>query len=177
MATEAPRYFKRGGQAVALDFFGADLKQTPRFSGVGSEYGRCGAFLQQLLQARFGANQVQRVGIQHQRQFYLECGSKKVLRFIRLPQARSNRQAIEMIEFKQIFGCTQHEFRLHRINQRRVFGEEGDISPAGAQLQRRAAREQRRANHASCTAKYACVAKHSFVAAGEARLELRASCL
>ena len=124
--------------------------------------------LDQLLQGRVGGDQVQRIGIQHQRRSALQSRAQQVVRVKRLAEPGPDGETIQMVELQNFVRRTQHQFGLNKVVSRSFAGEQAEVDASRAEMQGGASGEHRRACHTGRAADDAHATVIAFVAVGAA---------
>ena len=111
--------FAGRGDPVRLDFLSAAAEQASRLRWVWGEHGRRGASGEYGAEVAVGGDEVERVGVEHQRQVGIQCPFEQLACRFAAPKAWSGGKCGE-VGGEQIVGAAQHELGLVRVDARRV---------------------------------------------------------
>ena len=161
---------ERGLQAIGLHCGGADAQHACGFGRVRGEDAGRGAACQNCLQLTIGTDQIEGVGVEHQRDVAFQRGPQQCRRTGFRAQAGADRERAQA--FGQMRGAAQHQFRVGKINGGAVGVEQADEDTTRAQPERGAPGEQGRTDHAGVAAENAGIAIEALVAVARTRLEL-----
>ncbi len=169
----ALRQFARAGQAVGLHHRHRHAQHARRFQRVRREHAWGAPLRQARLQVGAGADQVQRVGVQHQRAVAVERLGHQPHRIDRVAHARPEHQrAAKQI---QVVGRAEHDFGLAAVVAgRRV--QRRDIHAPRAGIQRAARGQHRCTGHAVRATDHGDVAEAALVRVLAARREAVRKC-
>lgn len=146
-----------GGQPVGLHLLGSDAKQAGSLACVRGDDCRplamCCTLQHAMAQIGTHGEQIQRVGVQQQRQWRPYGQGQQLDRRRREPHAGSGHQRAErQATGEQLRRRSQHELRVQRIDCRGLRVELPYVDAPGSGMQRCAPRQPRGAEHAGRTA-------------------------